>query len=354
MIFSHNIKVALLIGGSLVCSTAVFAAQPNMNKMQVVNGVNSVEDLVEINANWVIGSSFSINAAPTGLYLFNTQHPQADYLDWNSVQVKPDKTHFPSCPGAPDFSKLSTHGLDYYQQAQMLYVVNHGGRESIEAFKVDTQHQDKPALSWVGCVIGPKNAYLDAVAGIENNQLVISSLWNPLDAEKEQKLKEGKAVGGLYNWSAEKGFVEIKGTEKLSGPNGVLATRDGKTIYIAAWSGKYIAKITQQNGTTHITKAAVSYHPDNLRWSPDKKSIYSGGQDASIPELFACLGDAGAVCPNIQLQLDKLDPVAMKTTTLIPAGTYQGLTAGTGAIKVGNNYWLSTFKNTEIGIVAAQ
>lgn len=344
---------ALTITVSLaLAASSSFAEQVKIEDMVVIDGVSNVEDLISINDTWIYGTSFSPAAEPTGLYLFNAQTKGVSHVDWSEVKSKPDTTGFPQCPGKPDFALLSTHGLDYDASSHRLYVITHGSREAIEVFELGLPASGKPVLTWIGCVIAPEHTYLDAVAGIEGGSIIASSLWDPEDPERETKQANGDPVGSALTWTSAQGWKPIPGSETLSGPNGLVATHDGKNIYVAVWAGQYIARFTHKDGNYELTRGeTLPYRPDNLRWSPDRKTIYSGGQVASYQTMSNCLGGAEPSCPDVRLQLDAIDPATLTAREIIPAGTYKGLNTGTGAIRVGDSYWLSTFKNTLIGVV---
>ena len=58
-------------------------------------------------------------------------------------------------------------------------------------------------------------------------------------------------------------------------------------------------------------------------------------------------------CPNVPFQIDSLDPKTLTLTSIIPATTLGEMGLGTGAIKVGGNYWISTAHGDRIAIVPA-
>lgn len=342
---------AIGVSALLLSATAMADGLLDTGKATLIDNAINVEDLVQINDSWIIGSSFSIKNQPTGLYLFNTHDRRPQKVDWSQVRVTPDKSAFPDCPDAPNFARLSSHGLDYYREAGRLYVVNHGGRESVEVFTINAENNARPTLSWQGCVIAPHNAWFDAVAGLSNNQMIISSLWDPTDAQRNAKLKAGQPVGGLYHWSPRAGLQAVKGSEALSGPNGVLASRDGKTLWVAAWAEKNLVRIKADGREPQVSKTPVDFHPDNLRWSADGKHIIAGGQATDLDSLFACLESPESLCPGVNQRLDLLSPTTMKTTPLLSATPIPGMHAGTGAIAVNGEYWLGSFKNNAIAVI---
>lgn len=327
------------------------AEKADLRHLQLIKGVKNVEDLVAINPDWVIGSGFDISNAPGHLYLVDTHSNKVEDLLPN-ISVKVDARAYPACPGAPDFDKLTPHGLDYYPQQHRLFVVNHGGRESIEVFQLSPEAVgEKPKLTWVGCTLAPPHTYLDAVVGVKNNEMIVSSLWNPDDPAKNRRLAAGQPEGALYHWSEGGGFRAIEAAKAFSGPNGVLATRDGQTLFVNLWASKRIARLDRAGKGYRVRTRPLPFFPDNIRWAPDQRSIYIGGQEPPMAKVTACLAGPQAVCPEVRFQIDRLDPQTLGTQTLVPPGDYAGMGAGTGAIRVGNALWLSSFKGDAIGVV---
>lgn len=343
--------VALFVGA--LSSQGSFATPLNPARAQIIHHVANVEDLIQLDKNWIIGSSLSLNKTPSmGLILFNTQSEQAEKMDLSKVKVVPDTQAFPHCPGAPDFSQFNSHGLDYYPQIKTLYVVNHGGREAIEAFTVGGASDGKPSLTWKGCVPAPKNAWFDAVAGVKQGDLVISSLWDPTDSQREAKLKAAKPEGGLYSWSPQQGLKPINASAQMSGPNGVLASRDGNTIWVAVWAGKYLAKINNVQTHPTVTKKALNYMPDNIRWAPDGEHFFSGGQATTLTRSMRCI-TASSLCPDIKQPLNLVDKNSLAIKVLLPASTFKGMSAGTSAIEANGKIWMSTYRNDRIAVLPA-
>ena len=74
----------------------------------------------------------------------------------------------PACPGPPG-DALAPHGISLSKRSpgniHQLYVVNHGGRESIEMFEVK-QTAGTLSLAWHGCVVSTKD--FNDVAALAN------------------------------------------------------------------------------------------------------------------------------------------------------------------------------------------
>jgi DNA-binding beta-propeller fold protein YncE len=246
------------------------------------------------------------------------------------------------------------HGLDLTQgggQHRTLYAVNHGGRESVEVFAVDLSGA-KPGFTWTGCVLAPKGFWPDGVASLSDGGIIVTSLWDPTDAQRMDKLMNGKPVGALDEWHPGKGWTEVPGSAGLSGPNGVIVSPDGHEVYVAVWSGREVARIGRGTGKPQLDTVPTGFLTDNLRWSPNGHMILVGGQDASVKQVIECFESSAVNC-NVPFKIDTMNPTTMKLTTVVKSGVYGVMGAGTGAIEVDHRIWVSSFRADRIGIFPA-
>jgi hypothetical protein len=337
--------------------TSSLAATPSdcapANGVKFICGVTNVEDWAPVTGTqWVIGGNLAAAGKQGTLYLFDTKTDTATAVEPSDIAIKPDKQKYKDCPGAPDWKIFGPHGLDLTRgtgQQRTLYAVNHGGREGVEVFDVDLS-KGKPAFTWVGCAVVPKHFWPDGVASLPNGEIVVTSLWDPEDPHRLDKLSKGEVVGGLDTWSPEKGWAEVPGSKGLSGPNGVITSADGKEIFVAVWSGKEVARLSY--GKTPVEKKTVhtGFLTDNLRWGPDDHTIFVGGQATSVKQVLECFESQAVNCPKVPFQIDSMDPSTMKLNTLIKAGSHGEFGAGTGAIRVDDHLWVSSFRADRIGI----
>jgi hypothetical protein len=315
-------------------------------------GVSNVEDFAPVtHTRWVIGSDLAPANTQGVFWLFDSSIRTVKPVDPASIALKQDDKAYPGCPGAPDMSVFGPHGLDLtrgYGQHPTLYAVNHGGREAVEAFVVDLT-KETPTFTWVGCVLAPAGFWPDAVASLPDGGIVVTSLWDPTDPDRVAKLSAGQPVGGLDEWHVGKGWTPVPGAEGLSGPNGVLASADGKQIYVAVWSGKQLARISRGPGKPKVDTVPTEILTDNVRWSPDEKRIFAGGQDATVKQVLDCFESAAVNC-DIPTRVYAVDPRSLKLTALVKSGVYGVFGAGTGAIQVGNDLWVSSFRSDRIAI----
>ena len=310
-------------------------------------GLVGVEDLILLDeGRWIVGSSLPHKAAKgPPLYLFDAAGKAAIPIAVSDIAVHPDAATFPHCPGAPDFTRFASSGLGYRVEGgqRTLYVVNYGGREAIEVFSVDMRGA-KPVLQWTGCVVAPDHVFPDAVAALPDGGIVVTSLWDPLDQERFAKLGAGRPMGSLAEWHPASGWKAI-GPAGLSGPNGVIASADGRTLFVAAWSGRQILRIDRATGA--FTSVDVDFLPDNLRWGPGGADILVGGQVATVERALACFESAALNC-DIPFTIGRVDPATLKTVEIVKRGVHGAMGAGTGAIQVGNELWVGSYRADRI------
>jgi hypothetical protein len=352
------------IAGSLVLLTLSFwfihsaHAAPAVNcsadgRVTFICGVTNVEDFAAApDSKWVIGSDLSTASNPQGyLYLFDTGKKTAEAVKPSAIVIRPDKKTYPGCPGPVDMKTFGPHGLDLTRSGgthRTLYAVNHGGRESVEVFTVDLS-KPRPVFTWTGCVVAPKGFWPDAVASLPDGGIVVTSLWDPTDADRVNKLSNGQAVGALDEWHPGKGWSPVAGAEGMSGPNGVIVSPDGKDIYVAVWSGKQLTRISRGTTPLKVDSVPTGILTDNVRWSPSGTSIFVGGQDATVKQVLECFESSAVNC-NVPFKIYRMDPATLKLTEAVKSGVYGVMGAGTGAIQVGNKIWVSSFRADRIGI----
>ncbi len=325
-----------------------------MKGVKFICNATNVEDFAPVpSSSWVFGSDLPTPGTKQGyLHLFDARKDTVSRIEPSQIATQPDKQRYPDCPGPPDMAIFAPHGLDLTPPKNgraVLYVVNHGGRESVEAFDVDLS-KARPALTWTGCAVVPPKFWPDAVASLPDGGLIVTSLWDPTDPNRVDKLSNGEPVGALDEWRPDKGWSEVPESQSMSGPNGVIVSPDGKEIFVALWSGHQVMRLSR--GTDPVKKDSVptGILTDNVRWSPDGRTIYVGGQDTTVKQVLACFESNQANCPNVPFKIYAMNPQTMKLTDLVKSGVYGVMGAGTGAIREGNQLWVSSFRADRIGL----
>ena len=246
------------------------------------------------------------------------------------------------CPGPPDPARFSPHGLDVDRRAHRLAVVNHGSREAVELFQVG-QSPRGPALAWQGCVPLPPGAWANDVALLSNGGFVVTQMLEKgglSGAFSLVKLLAGLDTGRVLEWLPGKGFHDVPSSGGR-GPNGVVATPDGREIYFAEWTGLRLVRLRiRDDGTAVRDEVALPHRPDNITWTPDGRLLVTG-QVGRIGDVLGCRGTRPGTCA-LPFSVVLVDPATLDTRTLLdhPA-TAQG--AGTVALEVGDEMWIGTF-----------
>ena len=347
-------------GPALICALLVGAAWPHSasraaeapascapsGDLSYVCGVSNVEDMVLVPGTaWVIGSSMrtgkKADAGGDPLYLIDTVHKVARVA---AIVVGPEpKTGpFAGCP-APDMAHLGTHGLELRAGtggAHTLYAVNHGagGRETMEVFKVEAKGAAAPVLTWTGCTRMPANSWMNSIAAMPGGGLMLSE-FEDLDKIDMVPVFEGKTTGKTYFWTPAGGFKEFEGG-RLSGNNGLLASKDGKTLWINDQGRKQVIRFAL-DGSAPPVYAKVGFRPDNLRWTPDGK-IMAAGQKIEV---------GGSLGANNPWGVARVDPQTMAVTPVLDEPGRPEFSNGTVALQVGDTLWLGNFRGDRVAYV---
>jgi sugar lactone lactonase YvrE len=289
----------------------------------------SVEDFLPVaGGRWLVGSSY-VEHGGVGLYLVDTRAKRAQAVVLR-VAAKPD-SRYAGC-SAPDLAALQTHGLDV-RQAQgriTVYAINHGGRESVEIFRL---HPAAGTAEWVGCALSPDGVTGNSIAVLDHGSFVITKFMDSRDQQGFQHIMSGQVTGAVYRFTPGKGFDEVPGTQ-LSGDNGILASPDGRWVYVNAYGTHEIYRLPL-SGNGERKSVKVEFCPDNLRWAPDG-AIFVTGQfiDSKTMAMTALHGWATV----------RLDPQALTTTPLVKEPGLKVFDNATSTVQVGRTLWFGTFR----------
>jgi hypothetical protein len=303
--------------------------------IQFVCAQQGPEDLVVVPGGaWVVASAFGgsggINLVRVSDRTTTKIYPSA------SAKDQLDSKTYDKCPGPPDTSKFTSHGLSLLPgrgTVHRLFVVGHGAREAIEVFELDTR-PGTPTLKWVGCAVAADPIGLNSVRGLPDGGFIASNFLPRGGAQAAtQRMMAGEKNGELWEWHTASGWQKVPGSE-AAGANGLEMSADGKTLYVAAWGSQSFFRLSRGATPPKRDEIPLGFRVDNIRWARDG-SILAAGQ-----------GDGGTV-------VVKVDPrtLAVKDVLKRPAGN--GFGAGTVAVEVGSFYWVGSFAGDRIAILPA-
>lgn len=206
-----------------------------------------------------------------------------------------DRSAFPECPGPPDVAKLNLQGLSLRPEAPSrfrLLAANHGGRESIEVFRLTVAPADPdrvPQIQWIGCLPMPNGMAANAVSSFPDGTVLATVLTVPGRTMADYVL--GHNSGVVLEWAPHAAaFREVPGTE-LPGNNGLEADPDNRHFYVVAFGRHSIVTFLRGRQARRVSESvAPGFMPDNIHW--DGAELIAAGMTYDEP---ACGGLRGVV-----------------------------------------------------------
>ena len=298
--------------------------------LHFICNMRSVEDLLPVdNGRYLVGGSLKRGAYMNGgtaeqgwagLYLIDTAAKTFKVVSLSAA--KKQSAGDPTCKPT-DLTALATHGLDVTSpnsRFATVYAVNHRiGIDSVEIFRLNVA---KASAVWTGCVLMPEGASANAVAALPDGSFVVTKLFDRRVPRGSTPADAVKVTGVVYHWVSGKGLREVPGTA-FAGDNGILASRDGKTLYINASGAMEVWRVPL-SGPGRPISAKLAFHPDNLRWAPDGQ-IFAAGQyvDQDNPDKPQDFG------------LAKLDPKTMVAIQVLKEPGTREFDGATTGVQVG-------------------
>jgi hypothetical protein len=265
----------------------------------------------------------------------------------------------PACPG-PIGDALAPHGISLLKRnngsAIQVYVVNHGGRESIEMFELK-QAGVASELIWHGCVVSTQ-AFNDVAVQPDGGFIAThpTALQPPTPPPGQGKaapgagndIFNGQPSGYVSRWTPGKGETELPGT-RAGYPNGVLVSSDGRYMYFNAWTAKEVHKYDLKD-SKEVAMVKLDFMPDNISWTSKRTLLAAGVKGAR--------GDcpAGSGTPCIQaFGIAEIDPAKMEAKTVFDSEGKGALISGVSiALQAGNSIYIGAFQGDRIVKIPAK
>jgi sugar lactone lactonase YvrE len=343
-------RILALFSFAVLFASAIFAQQPAQGPppvecgvhgdLEILCGTRSPEDLeLTPDGKYLIVPQFVNGRGPAGegLTLFDiakkayaniaiTDEPKKDWGD-------------PACPGPID-RMLIPHGISLakgVKGATRLYVVNHGGRQSIEMYELKKAGASW-SLAWHGCVV-TKQEFNDVAVTSDGG--FIATHPTALNVPGGN-LMTGQPSGFVIRWTPGKGEEELPGTRQ-GYPNGVLASQDGRYMYFNAWTAKEVHKYDLKSGKD-VGVVKLDFMPDNLTWT-SKGQILAAGVKGARGEC-----PAGSGIPCIQgFEIAEINPATWTSKTVFDSQGKGNVIAGVSvALQVGNSIYVGSFQGDRL------
>jgi hypothetical protein len=313
---------------------------------EILCGTRSPEDLeLTPDGKYLIVSQF-VNRRPgapdtggAGLVLFDltrktfskmpvSAEPRTDWGDSN-------------CPG-PIGDAMIPHGISLAKRVNgtlQLYVVNHGGRQSIEMFELKPQ-AGSWGLAWHGCVVSMQD--FNDVAVLPDGGLIATHPTALRVQGDTSDLFAGQPSGWVARWSPGKGEVELPGT-RAGYPNGVLVSADARTMYFNAWTAKEVHKYDLSSGKeTGVLK--LDFMPDNITWTKQGRMLAAGVKGAR----GNCPPEGGSPCIQ-SFGIAEINPAEWRSRTVFDSQGKGALIGGVSvALAVKKNIYIGSFQGDRI------
>jgi hypothetical protein len=350
-------KASILLAAVLAISTqvAAHAACDPAAGLTFICGLTNAEDLVQVPGTpWIIASGLAEGEHADGhIYLVNAHDRTVEVLLPGHVDYQQDTETFSTCPGAPDETKFSAHGLSLRvgsRSEHTLYVVHHGERESVEVFKLKAGPV-APTLTWVGCVLYPAGVLGNGVAALPGDALAASNFMNTNDPKAPDRLTAGQPEGGMLIWRPKTGWEDVPEAAMISADNGVAASLDGKQLFVAGSGDETVVRLSLDGTAGERAVTKTGFHTDNLRWGSDG-FLYATGARDTVANLLACAPTTKQRCTS-PFSVLRIDPVTLQTREVVRHSGGPTFGAASTALRIGDEYWFGTPHGDRIAIAPA-
>jgi DNA-binding beta-propeller fold protein YncE len=344
----RSVLVGIVIGIALA-SAGVMAQQAPATpppcvaagNVQFICDQRAPEDLVVVpGGRWVVAGAYS-GAGGINLIRVSDRTSIRAYPAAGVAETLDAKT-YKSCPGVPDAAtkaKFQTHGLSLREGrngVHTLYVVLHGGRESVEVFTLDARPQT-PTLTWIGCAVAPEPIGLNSIRWLDDGGFIATN-FNPRGANFAA-MQKGEKNGELWEWHTASGWQKVPGSES-SGANGIEISPDGRMLYVAAWGSQSFFRLSRGDKEPKRDEIPLGFRVDNIRWAADGTLL--------------AVGQAIAQDQPPSTVIVKIDPKTMTSTEILRQAPVGGFGAGTVAVEVGNTLWVGSYTGDRLAIFPAR
>jgi hypothetical protein len=314
----------------------------------IIRGPINPEDLMPVPGTpWVITSGMTGPTAPWGrLYAIDTRDLScAEVFPWDAAYEADTDTYGPS-EQPLDPAVFEPHGLDVGigpDGRATLYVVNHGGKESIEIFRVSLDGP-WPRLVWVGSLTLPPGIWGNDVVHSDKAGVLVSSSFDISEGMEKGQLDmaAGLPNGAVAEWAPGEGWTILEGGA-LNSPNGIALSDDGNWVYLAGWRSKCLRKFSRGASPVEIHDVPCDVMIDNITWSADRKSILATGAYETSMEAFSVAYFASEPRVRFATKVWRFDAETLESEQIAEYGP-DAHGVATTALEVGDEIWIGSMR----------
>ena len=229
----------------------------------------------------------------------------------------------------PPGAALSPHGSHLVQLddgSWRYLVVNHGGREAVEIFALETAENNEPSLQWQGCLFPAGNTVMNDVVGLRNGDVIYTRMYHPDDLLGKLRALLGFESGDVWRWSRATGTRLLPGTGG-SLTNGIEISADERFIFINQYMDKEIQKYDL--AAQEVVGRAPVANADNSAWAPGGE-LWVASQSLEAASYLACTGDPAVTC-GTAFDIVALDPETMESRVIFQ---HQGPPMGAATVAI--------------------
>jgi len=248
--------------------------------------------------------------------------------------------------GAPDCQPpkaeiFAPHGIHATTDGR-LYVVNHGGRESVEIFSLGGSAGTTRA-SWQGCIELPAGTSGNDLTVASDGEVIVSNYMSSMDSLwANLRVGFGLPTGDILGWVPDAGWRHLPGTE-ASAPNGVAVSPDGRNLFFVETGGRQLVRLRRADGGARV-EVAIDGALDNLSWTRRGNLLV-----ASHDSVSAFLGCVTAGTCRAPWSIWEIDPDTLTVRRIFQHdGSIVGAVAS--AAEVGDQIYLGPVFGDRIGV----
>jgi hypothetical protein len=348
--YAAGAALSLVLAGCGVPAGTLVTDCVDQGKLHPVCGLQSPEDIAVVpGGDYLLLSELgSMGKRPGRISLFNVNDESWEPIFPTGNATAPAVLQGdPGCTEAPD-ARMSPHGTHLVQLddgSWRYLVVNHGSREAVELFSLDTDVSGQPDLHWQGCVFPADNTLINDVVGLANGDVIYTRMYHPDDFMGEMRAMLGFESGDVWRWNKLAGLRLLPGTSG-SLTNGIEISQDERFIFI----NQYMDKEVQKYELATATVVGVGQVPnvDNSAWGPDGE-LWVASQGTEVATFLACTKDENITC-GMAFEIVALDPETMQSRVVFQ---HQGppMGAATVAVPHRGKVYIGSFLGDRILIV---